>query len=77
MSYKVQTKTSAPHYKQREFEVIRRYRDFAWLHARLQEQFRGACRPGLLRVRALAHVCAGAFTGFREQRAPACRAEYA
>ncbi|KAK9843542.1 hypothetical protein WJX81_008116 [Elliptochloris bilobata] len=45
VSYKVQTKTNLPQYKRREFEVIRRYRDFAWLHSRLQEQNRGIIVP--------------------------------
>jgi hypothetical protein len=31
-----------PQYKAKQMEVIRRFRDFAWLHARLQEQNRGA-----------------------------------
>ena len=42
MSYKVCTETSVPQYKFKQMEVIRRFRDFAWLHSRLQEQNRGA-----------------------------------
>ncbi len=44
MSYKVRTKTQMEGYKQRHMDVIRRFRDFAWLKHRLQEQNRGA-RP--------------------------------
>ena len=41
MSYKVQTKTTLQQYSKRENEVIRRFRDFAWLHTKLQDQNRG------------------------------------
>ena len=41
MSYKVQSRTTLEQYKKKENEVIRRFRDFAWLHSKLQEQNRG------------------------------------
>ena len=48
VSYKVATRTTLSQYKSREMEVIRRFRDFAWLHQQLQDQNRGAsgcCEP--------------------------------
>lgn len=47
VSYKVCTKTNLQHYKARQSEVIRRFRDFAWLHDRLAEQNRGIIIPPL------------------------------
>ncbi|BDA48046.1 Sorting nexin-2 [Coccomyxa sp. Obi] len=47
VSYKVCTNTSLPQYKNKQPEVIRRFRDFAWLHTRLQEQNRGIIIPPL------------------------------
>jgi hypothetical protein len=41
VSYKVQTKTTLQQYSKKENEVIRRFRDFAWLHTKLQDQNRG------------------------------------
>ena len=40
-SYKVCTTTDAEQFRTRQPEVIRRYRDFCWLHDRLTEQHRG------------------------------------
>ncbi|KAK9806881.1 hypothetical protein WJX72_006093 [[Myrmecia] bisecta] len=45
VSYKVITRTNLEQYKNRQPEVIRRFRDFAWLAARLQEQNRGIIVP--------------------------------
>ncbi|EIE27299.1 Vps5-domain-containing protein [Coccomyxa subellipsoidea C-169] len=47
VSYKVCTNTSLPQYKIKQPEVIRRFRDFAWLRTRLQEQNRGIIIPPL------------------------------
>lgn len=41
VSYKVCTKTSMHQYRQRQTEVLRRFKDFAWLREQLQEQNRG------------------------------------
>ena len=41
-SYKVCTVTDAEEFRTKQPEVIRRYRDFCWLHDRLTEQHRGA-----------------------------------
>ena len=41
VSYKVTTKTKLPQYKKEHTEVIRRFRDFAWLWQRLQDTNRG------------------------------------
>ena len=41
VSYKVCTKTSLHQYRQRQTEVLRRFKDFAWLRDQLQEQNRG------------------------------------
>ena len=41
-SYKVCTTTDAEQFRMKQPEVIRRYRDFCWLHDRLTEQHRGA-----------------------------------
>ena len=46
MSYKVQSRTTLEQYKKKENEVIRRFRDFAWLHSKLQEQNRGKLFAG-------------------------------
>ena len=42
VSYKVRTKTTLQHFRNQNPEVIRRFRDFAWLQQRLQEQNKGA-----------------------------------
>jgi sorting nexin-1/2 len=47
VSYKVQTKTTLQQYSKKENEVIRRFRDFAWLHSKLQDQNRGIIIPPL------------------------------
>ncbi|KAL3151971.1 hypothetical protein ABBQ32_001094 [Trebouxia sp. C0010 RCD-2024] len=47
VSYKVTTKTQLPQYKQEHTEVIRRFRDFAWLWQRLQNTNRGIIVPPL------------------------------
>lgn len=47
VSYKVQSRTTLEQYKKKENEVIRRFRDFAWLHSKLQEQNRGIIIPPL------------------------------
>lgn len=44
VSYKVVTTTSAPGYKARS-DVIRRFRDFVWLHDRLAELYKGVIVP--------------------------------
>lgn len=41
VSYKVVTHTSLPQYRSKHSEVIRRFRDFAWLHGRLAELNKG------------------------------------
>ena len=38
VSYRVSTETSLPQYAQGEVEVIRRFRDFAWLSKKLGEK---------------------------------------
>ncbi|KAK9907498.1 hypothetical protein WJX75_004827 [Coccomyxa subellipsoidea] len=47
VSYKICTNTTLPQYKNKQPEVIRRFRDFAWLRTRLQEQNRGIIIPPL------------------------------
>ncbi|KAK9861214.1 hypothetical protein WJX84_000325 [Apatococcus fuscideae] len=47
VSYKVCTKTSLQQYQQRQSEVLRRFKDFAWLRHQLQEQNRGIVIPAL------------------------------
>ena len=46
-SYEVRTKTSLPQYAFAEFTVIRRFRDFDWLHSQLCHKFPGAIVPPL------------------------------
>lgn len=41
ISYRVLTKTTLSQYANKEPVVLRRFRDFAWLHQRLYEQNRG------------------------------------
>ncbi len=41
VSYKVVTHTDLPQYRSKHSEVIRRFRDFAWLHGRLAELNKG------------------------------------
>ncbi|KAJ3330581.1 Vacuolar protein sorting-associated protein 5 [Blyttiomyces sp. JEL0837] len=43
--YKVKTKTNAPQYRNPEFSVQRRYRDFLWLHNQLTDKYPGAIIP--------------------------------
>ena len=43
VSYRVETKTNLPQYQQQENEVIRRFRDFAWLKSKLAEK-----NPGVI-----------------------------
>lgn len=47
ISYKIATKTKLPQYKKDHTEVIRRFRDFAWLWQRLQDTNRGIIVPPL------------------------------
>lgn len=47
VSYKVTTKTKLPQYKKDHIEVIRRFKDFAWLWQRLQDTNRGIIVPPL------------------------------
>ena len=47
VSYRVQTRTTLPQYEKSEIEVIRRFRDFSWLHDRLREKHRGVVVPPL------------------------------
>lgn len=41
VSYKVSTKTTHSNYAKPFYEVIRRFRDFSWLHDKLQEKNKG------------------------------------
>jgi sorting nexin-1/2 len=45
VSYKIQTKTTLEQYKRPVSEVIRRFRDFAWLHEKLVEKNKGVIVP--------------------------------
>ncbi|KAJ1564564.1 Vacuolar protein sorting-associated protein 5, partial [Cladochytrium tenue] len=45
VTYKVKTKTDCPGYRNSEFVVTRRYRDFLWLYTQLQERYPGAIVP--------------------------------
>jgi sorting nexin-1/2 len=45
VSYRVETKTNLPQYQQQENEVIRRFRDFAWLKSKLAEKNPGIIIP--------------------------------
>lgn len=47
VSYKVRTKTSLGQYKHSTSEVIRRFRDFAWLFEKLHEKCKGIIVPPL------------------------------
>mmetsp|Transcript_14548 Transcript_14548/g.41472 ORF Transcript_14548/g.41472 Transcript_14548/m.41472 type:complete len:503 (+) Transcript_14548:2542-4050(+) len=47
VSYRVSTETSLPQYAQRDVEVIRRFRDFAWLSKKLGEKNPGVIVPPL------------------------------
>ena len=51
VSYKVSTKTTHPSYDKPFYESVRRFRDFAWLHDKLQEKNKGV-RQSLARRRA-------------------------
>lgn len=43
--YRVKTKTNSPAFRNAEFSVNRRFRDFLWLYNQLQEQFPGVIIP--------------------------------
>ncbi|KAJ3174820.1 Vacuolar protein sorting-associated protein 5, partial [Irineochytrium annulatum] len=45
VSYKVRTKTNAPNYRNGEFSVNRRYRDFLWLYNSLSNRHPGVVVP--------------------------------
>ncbi|KAJ3416832.1 Vacuolar protein sorting-associated protein 5 [Chytridiales sp. JEL 0842] len=45
ISYKVHTKTNNPAYRNPEFSVNRRYRDFLWLYNQLVDRYPGAIIP--------------------------------
>jgi len=45
VTFTVHTRTTLPQFKQAEFSKTRRYRDFLWLHAHLQERHRGILIP--------------------------------
>ncbi len=47
ITYKVNTSTDRQDFHYRQFSVIRRYRDFLWLHNRLGEEFPGIINPPL------------------------------
>eukprot|EP00877_Chromochloris_zofingiensis_P009805 jgi/Chrzof1/5078/Cz15g10280.t1 len=47
VSYKVRSRTTLPQYKHSSNEVIRRFRDFDWLHDRLAEANKGIIIPPL------------------------------
>jgi sorting nexin-1/2 len=51
--YKVTTKTSLPQYRNTEFSVMRRYRDFLWLYSQLQEKYKGVILPPIPEKNAL------------------------
>ncbi len=47
ITYKVNTSTDRQDFHYRQFSVIRRYRDFLWLHDRLGDEFPGIINPPL------------------------------
>ncbi|CAM9663012.1 unnamed protein product, partial [Phaeothamnion confervicola] len=47
ITYKVNTSTDRPDFQYSQFSVIRRYKDFVWLHERLGEEFPGIIMPPL------------------------------
>lgn len=47
VSYKILTKTSMSQYKSSQSEVIRRFRDFAWLYDKIHEKNKGIIVPPL------------------------------
>jgi sorting nexin-1/2 len=47
VSYKVRTKTTHQHYSRPFNEVVRRFRDFSWLHDKLLEKNKGTIVPAL------------------------------
>lgn len=47
VSYKVRTTTDLPQFRSRNIEVVRRFRDFAWLGDKLRERHRGVIIPAL------------------------------
>lgn len=47
VSYRVSTETTLPQYQQQEVEVIRRFKDFAWLKDKLNEKNPGVIIPPL------------------------------
>ncbi|KAI9341807.1 Vps5 C terminal like-domain-containing protein, partial [Zopfochytrium polystomum] len=53
VTYKVKTKTNCPEYRNPEFGVTRRYRDFLWLYNQLQERYPGVIIPPIPEKNAL------------------------
>jgi sorting nexin-1/2 len=47
VSYKVRSKTTLSQYKRQQNEVVRRFRDFVWLHDKLAENNKGIIIPPL------------------------------
>eukprot|EP00842_Homolaphlyctis_polyrhiza_P005729 jgi/Hompol1/6157/HPOL_002194-RA len=45
ISYKIKTKTTSPEYRNAEFIVVRRFRDFLWLYNQLLGKYPGAIVP--------------------------------
>ncbi|GBF87488.1 sorting nexin [Raphidocelis subcapitata] len=66
VSYKVRSRTNLPQYARPSNEVIRRFRDFAWLHEKLAEENRGVIVPPLPEKNAVAKFTMG--TDFIEDR---------
>lgn len=66
VSYKVRSKTGLPQYARPSNEVIRRFRDFCWLHDRLAEENRGVIVPPLPEKNAVQKFAMGA--DFIEER---------
>jgi hypothetical protein len=62
----VRSRTTLPQYARPSNEVIRRFRDFAWLHDRLAEENRGAIVPPLPEKNAVQKFTMG--TDFIEER---------
>lgn len=47
MTYKVSVRTSLTQFSRRQWEVIRRFSDFSYLHQRLCDRFKGVIVPPL------------------------------
>ena len=56
VSYRVETKTNLPQYQQQENEVIRRFRDFAWLKSKIAEKNPGVISKSLSNKQTNKHV---------------------